>query len=99
MILVFYYFMVNLSFVFSATISEWNDGNLDMSESFKSVKDIMSYLENNYWEDIKNPYDDSAMSTSRQLADLSSSTLQDNTSFISLHSMPVLDGVRSKCLG
>ena len=91
--------MVNLSFVFSATISEWNDGNLDMSESFKSVKDIMSYLENNYWEDIKNPYDDSAMSTSRQLADLSSSTLQDNTSFISLHSMPVLDGVRSKCLG
>ena len=99
MILIFYYFMVDLSLVFSETISEWNDGNLDMTESFRSVKDIMSYLENNYWEDTKNPYDDSAMSTSRQLADLSSSTLQDNTSFISLHSMPVLDGVRSKCLG
>ena len=91
--------MVDLSLVFSETISEWNDGNLDMTESFRSVKDIMSYLENNYWEDTKNPYDDSTMSTSRQLADLSTRTLQDNTSFISLPSMPFLDGVRSKCLG
>ena len=45
--------MVDLSLVFSATVSEWDDGNIDLPEpfEFETVKDIMSYLENNYWKD------------------------------------------------
>ena len=43
-------FMVNLSFVFSATISEWDDGNLNlpMHSEIETIEDIMSYLENKY---------------------------------------------------
>ena len=45
--------LVNWSFVFSATISEWDNGNIDLPESFEfeTAKDIMSFLENNYWKD------------------------------------------------
>ena len=67
---VFYSFMVNLSFVLSATISEWDDDNPDMPESFESVQDIMSYLENNYWKDTKKPYDDFVTSNSRPVNEL-----------------------------
>ena len=55
MTFVVFWVIVNLSFAFSATISEWDDGNVDMSEplEFESTQDIMSYLENNYWKDSR----------------------------------------------
>ena len=60
------WFMVNLSLVFSATLSEWDDGNIDMPEpfEFETVEDIMSYLESNYWKGT-----DFATATSKPLDD------------------------------
>lgn len=45
--------VINLSFVFSATISEWDNGNIDLPEpfEFETVRDIMSFLENNFRKD------------------------------------------------
>ena len=45
--------LTNLSFVFSATISEWDNGNADFPEPFEigTAEDIMSFLENNYRKD------------------------------------------------
>ena len=62
---VVFYFMINLSLVFSASISEWNTGNVDLPEQFETVKNILSYLENNDWKNGKNSYPDFATMISR----------------------------------
>ena len=58
--------MVNLSLVFSATLSEWDKGNTDLPQpfEFETVEDIMSYLESNYWKST-----DFATATSKPLED------------------------------
>ena len=63
--------MFKLSFVFSATIPDWDNGNVDLPEpfEFETVKDIMSYLENNYLNNKENSYRNFVTTTSRPVDD------------------------------